>query len=65
MDCCEHLRDLAARCALFRLEFADPSATTSEIAGRPIYLAMAMTPEGVLRLKPQNLLVNLPLGERA
>ena len=56
---------LARLLALFRLEFADPSVTTSEIAGRPIYLAMAMTPEGSLRLKPQNLLVNLPLAERA
>jgi len=37
----------------------------AEIAGRPVYLAMAMTPEGGLRLKPQNLLVNLPLAERA
>ena len=56
---------LARLLALFRLEFADPSVTTSEIAGRPIYLAMAMTPEGVLRLKPQNLLVNLPLAQRS
>jgi hypothetical protein len=56
---------LARLLALFRLEFADPSVTTSEIAGRPVYLAMAMTPEGVLRLKPQNLLVNLPLARRS
>ncbi len=56
---------LARLLALFRLEFADPSATTSEIAGRPVYLAMAMTPEGVLHLKPQNLLVNLPLAQRS
>jgi hypothetical protein len=56
---------LARLLALFRLEFADPSVMTAEIAGRPVYLAMAMTPEGSLRLKPQNLLVNLPLAERA
>ena len=56
---------LARLLALFRLEFADPSVMPSEIAGRPVYLAMAMTPEGNLRLKPQNLLVNLPLAERA
>ena len=35
------------------------------IAGRPVYLAMCMTEAGRLRLKPQNLLVNLPLAERA
>jgi hypothetical protein len=56
---------LARLLALFRLEFADPSVMAAEIAGRPVYLAMAMTPEGKLRLKPQNLLVNLPLAERA
>ncbi len=36
----------------------------AEIAGRPAYLAMAMTPNQILRLKPQNLLVNLPLAQR-
>ncbi|MCH8998277.1 MAG: hypothetical protein IID48_08420 [Proteobacteria bacterium] len=56
---------LARLLALFRLEFADPSVTTREVAGRPVYLAMAMTPEGILRLKPQNLLVNLPLAQRS
>ncbi len=32
---------------------------------RPVYLAMGMTPGSMLRLKPQNLLVNLPLAERS
>ena len=56
---------LARLLALFRLEFADPSVMAAEIAGRPVYLALATTPDGTLRLKPQNLLVNLPLAERA
>ena len=30
-----------------------------------VYLAMAMTEQGILRLKPQNLLVSLPLADRA
>jgi hypothetical protein len=34
----------------------------SDIAGRPVYLALAMSEKKVLRLKPQNLLVNLPLA---
>ena len=51
--------------SLFRLDFNDPSVMLREVAGRPVYLAMAMTEEGGLRLKPQNLLVNLPLGPRA
>jgi len=34
-----------------------------DIAGRTVYLALAADPEGVLRMKPQNLLLNLPLHE--
>jgi hypothetical protein len=51
--------------SLFRLEFADPSVMRADIAGRPVYLALAMTEGKTLRLKPQNLLVNLPLAARA
>ena len=56
---------MARLLALFRLEFTEPSVMAADIAGRPVYLAMAMTPDGTLRIKPQNLLVNLPLAERA
>ncbi|HLS85328.1 MAG TPA: DUF6352 family protein [Burkholderiales bacterium] len=49
--------------ALFALEFADPSAMRAEIRGRTVYLALSATEEGVVRMKPQNLLVNLPLHE--
>ncbi len=51
--------------SLFRLEFADPSVMRADIAGRPVYLALAMTEGKTLRLKPQNLLINLPLAPRA
>jgi hypothetical protein len=34
----------------------------SAIAGRPVYLAMAMDVQQRLKLKPQNLLLNLPLA---
>ena len=47
---------------LFALRFADPAAMRPAIAGRPVYLAMAMDPQNRLRLKPQNLLLNLPLA---
>jgi len=30
-----------------------------------VFLGMAMTAEGLLRMKPQNLLNNLPLARRA
>lgn len=49
---------------LFRLELPDPSVVLPEVAGRPVYLAMAMTSNRILCLKPQNLLVNLPLAKR-
>ena len=51
--------------SLFRLEFEDPSLMRADIAGRPVYMAMAMTDAKTLRLKPQNLLVNLPLARKA
>lgn len=47
---------------LFTLRFSDPAAMRPAIAGRPVYLAMAMDRENRLRLKPQNLLLNLPLA---
>ncbi|MHA1600932.1 MAG: DUF6352 family protein [Alphaproteobacteria bacterium] len=53
---------LARLLALFRLDFADPAVMQSNIAGRPVYLAMAIDTQSILRLKPQNLLVNLPLA---
>jgi hypothetical protein len=48
--------------SLFRLEFREPAAMLPRVAGRPVYLAMAMDENNALRLKPQNLLVNLPLA---
>jgi hypothetical protein len=51
--------------ALFRLEFAEPASVRQDVAGRPVYLALAMDEESVVRTKPQNLLVNLPLAPRS
>ena len=50
---------------LFRLEFANPSDMLAAVAGRPVYLAMAMDEKNQLKLKPQNLLLNLPLAQRS
>lgn len=47
---------------LFELRFEDPADMRPAIAGRPVYLAMAMDADGKLKLKPQNLLLNLPLN---
>ncbi len=50
---------------LFRAEFSDAGALAPELEGAPVFLGLAMSPEGTLRMKPQNLLVNLPLARRA
>ena len=47
---------------LFALRFDEPGVVRPEVAGRPVYLAMAMDEGKTLRLKPQNLLLNLPLA---
>jgi hypothetical protein len=48
--------------ALFSLEFDDPAAMRPDIAGRAVVLALSAQ-DGVVRMKPQNLLLNLPLNE--
>lgn len=47
--------------SLFRLDFADAQEMRADVAGKSVYLGLMMNAEGVLRLKAQNLLVNLPL----
>jgi hypothetical protein len=47
---------------LFELRFKNPADMRTNIAGKPVYLAMAMDADGKLKLKPQNLLLNLPLS---
>jgi hypothetical protein len=49
--------------ALFSLQFEDPATMRADIAGRTIYLALSATEDGAVRMKPQNLLINLPLNE--
>jgi hypothetical protein len=48
--------------ALFRLDFSEAGEMRADIAGRPVYLALSMDEDGVVRMKPQNLLTNLPLA---
>lgn len=47
--------------ALFRLESLDRGAFLDSMRGKPVYLGLAMSPSRVLKMKPQNLLTNLPL----
>jgi hypothetical protein len=48
--------------ALFRLTFDDPQEMRRDIAGRSVYLALAADGEDVVKVKPQNLFLNLPLS---
>ena len=49
--------------SLFAMRFDDPAAMRQDIAGRDVYLALSADEEGVVKMKPQNLLLNLPLNE--
>jgi hypothetical protein len=47
---------------LFELTFENPAEMRPALSGKPVYLAMAMNEHQLLKLKPQNLLLNLPLA---
>ncbi|MBI3371942.1 MAG: hypothetical protein HY017_09335 [Betaproteobacteria bacterium] len=51
--------------ALFRMEFANAADMRADIAGQAVVLALSSNPADVVRMKPQNLLVNLPLARRS
>ncbi len=53
---------MARLLCLFQLDFVDPADARPGVAGRPVYLGMAMDEHHRVRLKPQNLLCNLPLA---
>ena len=56
--------DQAARelvIGLYRLTFADDAEIVEKARGAPTYLIAAMSPERVVRLKPQNLITGLPV----
>jgi hypothetical protein len=46
---------------LFRLTFEDPRVTLDKVGGEPVYLILAMSPDKILRMKPQNLVTGLPI----
>jgi hypothetical protein len=48
---------------LFRLDFIDEVAIAKAQVGKPVYMAIAMNDQQQLKLKPQNLLFNLPLAK--
>ena len=50
--------------ALFALQFEEPGVMRGDVRGRTVYLALSCH-DGVVRMKPQNLLTSLPLHEPA
>jgi hypothetical protein len=57
--------DQAAReriIGLYRLTFRDSEIVLDKARGEPIYLILAMTPDRMLRMKPQNLVTGLPIA---
>lgn len=46
---------------LFKLTFRDPQVVSEKVRGEPVYLILAMTADKILRMKPQNLLMGLPI----
>jgi hypothetical protein len=58
----ENLERLAL---LFVARFGDESAMLAEVRGKPVYLGLACRPDRTLKMKPQNLLVNLPVAPAA
>ena len=53
---------MARLVSLFTLTFVNPAEMRADVAGKPVYLGLATNAEGVVRIKPQNLLLNLPLA---
>ena len=51
--------------ALMRLTIADTRLVDERVGSRPVYLILAMGADRVVRLKPQNLVVGLPLAPAA
>jgi hypothetical protein len=49
---------------LYRLTFGNADMVLDTAKGEPIYLLLAMTPDRMLRMKPQNLVTGLPLLQR-
>jgi hypothetical protein len=47
---------------LFRLSFSDPSVMLDKVKGEPVYLILAMTPDNMIRMKPQNMVTGLPIA---
>jgi len=48
---------------LFRLTFRDPASVIERVGREPVYLILAMSPDKIIRMKPQNLVGGLPIRQ--
>ena len=55
------LADLERLIALFRMDMEEGALVIDGMGGKPVYLGLAAGPGNRLKMKPQNLLTNLPL----
>ena len=46
---------------LFRMDILDQQSVIERARGKPVWLGLAKSPNGKLNMKPQNVLINLPL----
>ncbi|NRG18367.1 hypothetical protein HPQ64_11765 [Rhizobiales bacterium] len=56
--------DMASIVALFRLDFERSGDMREDLRGKPVWMALAMGQDRIVRMKPQNLLTNLPVRRR-
>lgn len=54
-------RTMARVLALFRVTFANPELVVDAVGREPFYLLLAISPDQLVRMKPQNLLTGLPI----
>jgi len=59
------LEEAARIVGLFRMRIRDERMVLERVRGRPVYLGLAMDADRRLKMKPQNLLANLPLAAAA
>ena len=55
------LQDMTSIVGLFRMRIRDERMVLEKVKGKPIYLGLAMDAGKRVKMKPQNLLTNLPL----
>lgn len=56
--------ELARIAGLFRMEFDNPDDVIDSVRNKVVYLGLAMDGSGLIKMKPQNLLTNMPIRQR-